>query len=201
MVVNQDNQSTMHLAKCSGIKNRTKHIDVSYHFIKDLVVRDKWVYLKYWPSEEMTADALTKPLGNILFLKHRTGMGLGSIFGNNWDLVAHNQSDWGEVSWYIISPYLYIYIFIISPHWYIPTSRRSFRATTSRSTWWQIYEGHQWGIYAIREFSDRLFQWAPTLLRESIRYQDSKWKWHFISIELNFSIQIHTYMFFHRRMM
>ena len=78
--------------KCSGIKNRTNHIDVSYHFIKDLV-RDKSVYLKYCPSEEMTADALTKPLGNILFLKYRIGIVLGSIFGNNSDSVAHNQSD------------------------------------------------------------------------------------------------------------
>ena len=92
VIVNQDNQSTIHLAKCSGIKNRTKHIDVSYHFIKDLV-RDKLVYLKYCPSEEMTADALTKPLGNILFLKHRLGMGLGSMISNNSDSVAHNQSD------------------------------------------------------------------------------------------------------------
>ena len=32
VVINQDNQSAMHLAKCSGIKNKTKHIDVSYHF-------------------------------------------------------------------------------------------------------------------------------------------------------------------------
>ena len=92
VVVNQDNQSAIHLAKCSGIKNRTKHIDVSYHFIKDLV-RDKSVYLKYCPSAEMTADALTKPLGNILFLKHRAAMGLGNIFCNNSDSVAHNQSD------------------------------------------------------------------------------------------------------------
>ena len=47
----------------------------------------------YCPSEEMTADALTKPLGNILFLKHRLGMGLGSIISNNSDSVTHNQSD------------------------------------------------------------------------------------------------------------
>ena len=92
VLVNQDKQSTIHLAKCSGIKNRTKHIDVSYHFIKDLV-RDKSIYLKYCLSEEMTADALTKPLGNILFLKHRIGMGLDSIIGNNSDSLAHNQSD------------------------------------------------------------------------------------------------------------
>ena len=96
VVVNQDNQSTMHLAKCTGIKNTTKHMDVSYHFIKDLV-RDKSVYLKCCPTEDTTADALTEPLGNILFLKHRTGMRWGSIVSKNSDSVAHNQIDWEEV--------------------------------------------------------------------------------------------------------
>ena len=93
VIVNQDNnQSTVHLAKCSGIKNRSKHIDVAYHFIIDLV-RDRSVFLKYCPTEDMTVDGLTKSLGKNLFLKHRVGLGLISISGNNSDSDAHNQSD------------------------------------------------------------------------------------------------------------
>ena len=42
---------------------------------------------------DMTGDTLTKSLGNILFLKHRAGMGFDRILGNNSDPDSHNQSD------------------------------------------------------------------------------------------------------------
>ena len=54
----EDNQSTICLAKNHG---RTKHIDIKYHFIRDLVEAGR-IKLTYCASEDMVADMLTKGL-------------------------------------------------------------------------------------------------------------------------------------------
>lgn len=40
---------------------RTKHIDISYHFIRDLV-DIRIVFLEYVPTDHRLADLFTKPL-------------------------------------------------------------------------------------------------------------------------------------------
>ena len=59
-IVYEDNQACMKWAEVQG--KRTKHIDVRYHVSRE-AVENKEVALKYCPSKEMIADALTKPLG------------------------------------------------------------------------------------------------------------------------------------------
>jgi len=57
-----DNQSAQSLSK-NGIKSeRTKHIDIKYHFVTDEVVRGN-VQLRWIPTTEQLADVLTKALG------------------------------------------------------------------------------------------------------------------------------------------
>jgi hypothetical protein len=57
-----DNQSTQSLTK-HGIKSeRTKHIDIKYHFVTDEVARGS-VLLQWIPTTEQLADVLTKALG------------------------------------------------------------------------------------------------------------------------------------------
>jgi hypothetical protein len=57
-----DNQSTQELSK-NGIKSeRTKHIDIKYHFVTDEVSSGK-VQLKWIPTAQQLADILTKALG------------------------------------------------------------------------------------------------------------------------------------------
>jgi hypothetical protein len=60
--VSEDNQSCISLAKNPGNHKRTKHIDVKYHFLRDLVA-NRVIRLEYVPSEAMVADLLTKHLG------------------------------------------------------------------------------------------------------------------------------------------
>jgi hypothetical protein len=58
----EDNQSCIALIKHSGITHqRTKHIDIRYHFIRELVSTGE-VAVEFCPTEEMAADVLTKPL-------------------------------------------------------------------------------------------------------------------------------------------
>jgi len=56
-----DNQGCIALARDPVAHSRTKHIDVRYHYIRELVAFNK-VTVEYIPTEEMVADMLTKPL-------------------------------------------------------------------------------------------------------------------------------------------
>ena len=60
------NQGSLALANNPISHQRSKHIDVRYHFIRDLV-RAKKVILSYVPSYENNADVLSKPLSRICF--------------------------------------------------------------------------------------------------------------------------------------
>ena len=49
---------------------RTKHIDVRYHFVRDVRERGQ-VNFEFCPTKEMIADALTKSLPKPAFIKFR----------------------------------------------------------------------------------------------------------------------------------
>ena len=46
--------------------NKSKHIEIQYHYIHDMVQRDV-VKLQYASTDDQTADILTKPLRRIKF--------------------------------------------------------------------------------------------------------------------------------------
>ncbi len=57
-----DNQSAIALATNDKHHQRTKHINVRHHFLRQHV-NDKAIVLEWVPSQEQLADILTKPLG------------------------------------------------------------------------------------------------------------------------------------------
>ena len=70
-----DNNSTIQLSKNSVFHGRSKHIDIRFHFLRDLT-RDKIVKLSYCNSQEQVADIMTKPLKLEQFLKLRSMLGM-----------------------------------------------------------------------------------------------------------------------------
>lgn len=56
----EDNQGTIALAKNPVNRQRCKHIDIKYHFIREIVNSGK-ILLEYCPTEQMIADIMTKP--------------------------------------------------------------------------------------------------------------------------------------------
>jgi hypothetical protein len=55
--------------------DRSKHIEIKYHYIKDMVQR-KGIHVKYLPTHEQIADIFTKPLANTKFEYFREKLGL-----------------------------------------------------------------------------------------------------------------------------
>ncbi|KAK9693998.1 hypothetical protein QE152_g33828 [Popillia japonica] len=74
-IVYCDNKSAIDLAETSAYRQRTKHIDVRHHFLREKI-EDGEISINHIPTDEMTADSLTKPL-----------------FKQKHDTCAKNQGD------------------------------------------------------------------------------------------------------------
>ena len=70
-----DNQAAIKLAIDDNYHARTKHIDIRYHFIRQ-VIADKTITLIYCPTDDMAADFLTKSLPKWKVSAHACTLGL-----------------------------------------------------------------------------------------------------------------------------
>jgi hypothetical protein len=61
-----DNQSYMKLSQNLVFHDISKHIDIKYHYIRDMLQR-KVVHVQYLPTHEKIAYIFTKPLANMKF--------------------------------------------------------------------------------------------------------------------------------------
>ena len=74
----EDNNGCIALSKDARYHSKMKHIDIKYHFNRDVVVKRN-IELKYCSSNEMIADILTKPLSKTSFEHLRTLMNVRDI--------------------------------------------------------------------------------------------------------------------------
>ena len=72
-----DNKSAIALSKNHVFHKRTKHIDTSFHFIRELV-NNKEICLEFCRSEDQLANIFTKPLANDTFRYLRSYLGMTS---------------------------------------------------------------------------------------------------------------------------
>jgi hypothetical protein len=81
-----DNQPALKLTEDDNYRARTKHIDIRYHFIRQVVTSGA-IKLLYCPTEDMLADALTKALPKWKATTHIQAFGLRRACGGvveNW---------------------------------------------------------------------------------------------------------------------
>ncbi|MCO5568844.1 hypothetical protein L7F22_022545 [Adiantum nelumboides] len=64
-----DNQSCMAIARNPMFHVRTKHIEVQYHFVRELIL-DGEVEMEYCPTMDNCADIFTKALGSKTLERH-----------------------------------------------------------------------------------------------------------------------------------
>ena len=74
-VIYCDNQSCIQLSENPVFHDRSKHIEIRYHFIHDYVQRGA-VELQYISTNEQVADILTKSLGRGKFVFFRDKLGV-----------------------------------------------------------------------------------------------------------------------------
>ena len=78
IVINEDNQGAIAMAKNPVGHARTKHIDIRYHFVRE-GVQNGAIFLNYVATDEMIADILTKPLPKHPFEKLVIGLGMKTV--------------------------------------------------------------------------------------------------------------------------
>ena len=59
--VHEDNQGTIALSRNPKSHPRTKHIDIKFHYVREVIEKKK-MELVYCPTEKMIADIMTKGL-------------------------------------------------------------------------------------------------------------------------------------------
>jgi hypothetical protein len=60
-VLYEDNQSAIHMVNGRGSFQKSKHVNVKYHYTRDLIKKGL-IDVVYCPTKEMRADVLTKGL-------------------------------------------------------------------------------------------------------------------------------------------
>jgi len=76
----EDNQSCLALVNNPEATGLTKHVNVAYHMVRDYLSRED-VALYFFPSAEMPADQLTKPLPSLAFSVFWNAVGVGDDLG------------------------------------------------------------------------------------------------------------------------
>jgi len=89
-----DNNEARKLAKNPVFHNRTKHIDVRHHFVRE-VLRDGDLSVEFTPTSEMAADVLTKSLSKPKHLRCLEILGI-SKGENKSNLINKNPLIEGE---------------------------------------------------------------------------------------------------------
>lgn len=70
-----DNQAALSLIQDAHTHDRSKHIDIAYHYVRQLWKTRK-ISVEYVPSNEMIADGLTKPISGPGFQRFVHQLGL-----------------------------------------------------------------------------------------------------------------------------
>ena len=75
VVLKVDNKSVISLDKNLIFHERSKHIELKYHYIRDCVEMKK-IELEFVPTEHQVANVLTKPLGRVCLAELRSSIGM-----------------------------------------------------------------------------------------------------------------------------
>ena len=78
ILIKGDNQSSLMFSKGLGNHSRSKHIDIQYHYVRELA-ESGLIQLEYVNTTEMVADMLTKPLTYEAFRNCRDGIGVQAM--------------------------------------------------------------------------------------------------------------------------
>ena len=73
-----DNQLALALAKNSVLHDRSKHIDIKFHFLRNCVNGGQ-IVIEFVETGRQLADILTKSLGRLQFMELRKMIGMDEV--------------------------------------------------------------------------------------------------------------------------
>lgn len=82
-----DNEAAIALSKNPVHHDRSKHIDIKYHYIRDCVETGQ-VEVDHIRTREQLADTLTKVLGRVTFVEMRQKLGMVKVGAGEQSLRA-----------------------------------------------------------------------------------------------------------------
>ena len=74
-VIHYDNQSCIKLSENLVFHDKSKHIEMRYHYVRDMVQKNI-LSIQYVPTTEQTTYILTKPLSLTKFVYFRNKLGV-----------------------------------------------------------------------------------------------------------------------------
>ena len=96
----EDNQGAIDIAKNPKHHGRTKHIDVSHHFIRERIA-SKEISVLYLQTGDMTADILTKGVTAVKFKKFRDCLGVMDVGRFESSKINEKKAvSWDPVTYY-----------------------------------------------------------------------------------------------------
>jgi KUP system potassium uptake protein len=69
----EDNQSAIAYSQNALVSEKTKHISLKWHFLKDHLEQGT-IKLRYLPTNQMVGDMFTKPLPGPALTRHRSSI-------------------------------------------------------------------------------------------------------------------------------
>jgi hypothetical protein len=72
----EDNQSSIIYSQNALVSEKTRHIGLKWHFLKDHVEQGT-IKLRHLPTYQMVADMFTKPLRGPALTRHRSAILIG----------------------------------------------------------------------------------------------------------------------------
>jgi hypothetical protein len=70
-----DNHSYIKMTENHVFHDKSKHIEIRYHYIRDMVQREA-IKLQYVSTDEQVVDVLTKPLSRVKFRHFQDKLGV-----------------------------------------------------------------------------------------------------------------------------
>ena len=120
-----DNQSCIRLSEHPMFHEWSKHIEIKNHFIRDKVQEGE-VKFQYIPTDEQTANILTKPLSRIKFAYLRDKLGIEEITPLDGSLGWVGALTY---HWFMDSHFS---VLKNGPRWAVPCSESGLRFMTDR---------------------------------------------------------------------